>query len=124
MEQLEIKRRLEQAGTEYDKGLERFMGNVALYHKFLLKFLADHSYEEFLQALDDGNLPVAEKSVHTLKGTAGNLSLMALFHAADDTVQAIRAGKQGRNCSLLHRRSGKTMIRPAKQFATHYPNES
>lgn len=71
MEQLEIKRRLEQAGTEYDKGLERFMGNVALYHKFLLKFLADHSYEEFLQALDDGNLPVAEKSVHTLKGTAG-----------------------------------------------------
>ena len=95
MEQLAIKQRLEQAGTEYDKGLERFMGNVALYHKFLLKFLADHSYEEFLQALDDGNLPVAEKSVHTLKGTAGNLSLMALFHAADDTVQAIRAGKQG-----------------------------
>ena len=95
MEQLAIKQRLEQAGTEYDKGLERFMGNVALYHKFLLKFLADHSYEEFRQALERGDLPVAEKSVHTLKGTASNLSLMALFHAADDTVQAIRAGKKG-----------------------------
>ena len=112
MDQLAIKQRLEQAGAEYDKGLERFKGNTELYHKFLRKFLADGSYVEFEQALAARDMAAAEKSVHTLKGTAGNLSLMALFHAADDTVQAIR----GRNCSLLHRRSGKTMIRPAKQF--------
>ena len=36
---------------------------------------------------------MAEKSVHTLKGTAGNLSLMKLFQAADDTVQAIRTAQ-------------------------------
>ena len=95
MDQLAIKQRLEQAGVEYDKGLERFMGNTELYHKFLRKFLADGSYVEFEQALAARDMAAAEKSVHTLKGTAGNLSLMALFHAADDTVQAIRAGKQG-----------------------------
>ena len=39
MEQLEIKQTLGDVGVDYDKGLERFMGNVALYHKFLVKFL-------------------------------------------------------------------------------------
>ncbi|SDG73315.1 hypothetical protein SAMN05216584_11081 [Selenomonas sp. WCT3] len=90
MEQLQIKATLEQAGVDYDKGLERFMGNVALYHKFLLKFLNDGSYEEFVTSLSVPDMAMAEKSVHTLKGTAGNLSLMKLFRAADDTVQAIR----------------------------------
>ena len=90
MEQLQIKAMLEQAGVDYDKGLERFMGNVALYHKFLLKFLKDGSYEEFVTSLSVQDMAMAEKSVHTLKGTAGNLSLMKLFRAADDTVQAIR----------------------------------
>ena len=95
MDQLVIKQRLEQVGVEYDKGLERFMGNTELYHKFLRKFLSDGSYVEFEQALAAGDMAAAEKSVHTLKGTAGNLSLMTLFQAADDAVQAIRAGKQG-----------------------------
>ncbi len=101
MDQLAIKQRLEQAGAEYDKGLERFMGNTELYHKFLRKFLADGSYVEFEQALVARDMAAAEKSVHTLKGTAGNLSLMALFQAADDAVQAIRAGKQGSELQLL-----------------------
>lgn len=93
MEQLQIKATLEQAGVDYDKGLERFMGNVALYHKFLSKFLNDGSYEEFVTSLSVQDMAMAEKSVHTLKGTAGNLSLMKLFRAADDTVQAIRTAQ-------------------------------
>ncbi|WP_255448837.1 MULTISPECIES: histidine kinase [Selenomonas] len=93
MEQLQIKAMLEQVGVDYDKGLERFMGNVALYHKFLLKFLNDGSYEEFVTSLSVQDMAMAEKSVHTLKGTAGNLSLMKLFQAADDTVQAIRTAQ-------------------------------
>lgn len=93
MEQIQIKEMLEQAGVDYDKGLERFMGNVALYHKFLGKFLNDGSYEEFVASLASKDMALAEKSVHTLKGTAGNLSLMKLFRAADDTVQAIRTNQ-------------------------------
>ncbi|SFT82712.1 HPt (histidine-containing phosphotransfer) domain-containing protein [Selenomonas sp. GACV-9] len=93
MEQVQIKAALEQVGVDYDKGLERFMGNVALYHKFLVKFLADGSYKAFVNELATEDLGAAEKSVHTLKGTAGNLSLMRLFAAADETVQAIRTGK-------------------------------
>ena len=63
MEQMQIKATLEQAGVDYDKGLERFMGNVALYHKFLLKFLVDGSYADFVKELAAGDLVLAEKSV-------------------------------------------------------------
>jgi len=90
MDQLEIKQILCDVGVDYNKGLERFMGNVALYHKFLAKFLADGSYNDFIQAFAAGDMEQAGKSVHTLKGTAGNLSLMSLFKAADNTVQAIK----------------------------------
>lgn len=93
MEQLDIKQVLSDAGVDYNKGLERFMGNVALYHKFLLKFLGDGSFAQFKESFAAGNLEMAGKHVHTLKGTAGNLSLMRLFTAADETVQAVRAGK-------------------------------
>ncbi len=90
MDQLEIKQVLCDVGVDYNKGLERFMGNVALYHKFLLKFLDDGSCADFVKAFADGDMEKAGKSIHTLKGTAGNLSLMSLFKAADNTVQAIK----------------------------------
>ena len=93
MDQLEIKEILCAVGVDYGKGLERFMGNVALYHKFLGKFLDDTSFSQFQADFTAGDMEKAGKSVHTLKGTAGNLSLMRLYTAADETVQAIRAGK-------------------------------
>lgn len=93
MDQLDIKQILTDAGADYDKGLERFMGNVALYHKFLLKFLDDGSFAQFKQSIGENDMEKAGKHVHTLKGTAGNLSLMRLFKAADDMVKAIRSGK-------------------------------
>lgn len=103
MDQLEIKQILSDAGVDYNKGLERFMGNVALYHKFLLKFLGDGSFAQFKESFAAGNLEIAGKHVHTLKGTAGNLSLMRLFTVADEMVQAIRAGK---NCDELEPLAG------------------
>ena len=54
----------------------------------------DESFEEFCQGLKAGDLIMAEKAVHTLKGTAGNLSMMTLYQLADQTVKAIRAGQK------------------------------
>ncbi|BAL83993.1 hypothetical protein SELR_22850 [Selenomonas ruminantium subsp. lactilytica TAM6421] len=101
MEQLEIKQILSDAGTDYNKGLERFMGNVALYHKFLLKFLDDSSFAKFKESFAASDMEQAAKSVHTLKGTAGNLSLMSLFTAADEMVQALRVGKSSQETGPL-----------------------
>ena len=91
MEQLDIKQVFSDAGVDYNKGLERFMGNVALYHKFLLKFLGDGSFAHFKESFAAGNLENAGKHVHTLKGTAGNLSLMRLFVSSYDIVQAVHS---------------------------------
>ena len=68
------------------------MGNTDLYYQFLKKFLYDGSYEEFDMGIMVGDLQMAEKSVHTLKGTAGNLSLVRLYNTADAMVKALRAG--------------------------------
>ena len=83
---------LEAAGINYSKGLERFMKNRGLYEKFLTKFLNDASYSGFKTALAAGDLTAAEKSIHTLKGTAGNLSIENLYTLADSITQKIRHG--------------------------------
>lgn len=86
---------------DYEQGLARFLGNDSLYRRFLKKFLADGSEAAFQEALKAGELEKAEKDVHTLKGTAGNLSLIRLFHAADAAVQALREGQSGESVAEL-----------------------
>ena len=86
-ERLEI---YKNAGIDYDRGLDRFMGKATLYRKFLEKFLYDASFEEFRAGLATHDMLVAEQAVHTLKGTAANLSLNRVFNAADAMVKAIR----------------------------------
>ena len=87
----EHRRALEEWGVKYENGVERFMGNVALYEKFLLKFLSDASYQNFVEGMESGDMLRAERAVHTMKGTAGNLSLAPLFYVSDTMVNAIRA---------------------------------
>lgn len=87
--------------VDYEQGLARFLGNDNLYRKFLNKFLSDGSEAAFQDALKAGDLKQAEKDVHTLKGTAGNLSLLRLFHAADAAVQALRSGCSGEELARL-----------------------
>ncbi len=87
----ETRKALEAAGVSYEIGLERFMGNEALYENFLIKFLTDSSYQNFIDSMKRGDMEQAVRFVHTLKGTAGNLSLDPLFLSADAVVKAIRS---------------------------------
>lgn len=87
----ETRKALEAAGVSYEIGLERFMGNEALYENFLIKFLTDSSYKNFIESMKRGDMEQAVRFVHTLKGTAGNLSLDPLFSSADAVVKAIRS---------------------------------
>lgn len=81
------------AGIDYAKGLERFMGNEALYLEFLSKFLYDGSFQEFWAGIEMGDRSMAEKSIDTLKGTAANLSMVRLSALADTIGKEIREGK-------------------------------
>lgn len=89
------------AGIDYAQGLERFMGNAALYQQFLSQFLYDGSFEEFWAGMEMGDLQMAEKAIHTLKGTAGNLSMIRLFELSDEIVEALREGKTAEEIRTL-----------------------
>ena len=81
------------AGIDYAKGLERFMGNEALYLEFLSKFLYDGSFQEFWAGIEMGDISMAEKAIDTLKGTSANLSLVKLSTLADAIGKELRSGK-------------------------------
>ena len=44
---------------------------------------------------------MAEKAIHTLKGTAGNLSMIRLFELSDEIVEALREGKTAEEIRTL-----------------------
>lgn len=80
------------AGIDTDAGVERFMGNDALYEKFLQKFRDDKSYPELISALSLNNCDAAFTAAHTLKGVSGNLSLVRLYTLSAEITEHLRAG--------------------------------
>jgi len=82
--------KLKEAGVDYDEGLNRFMGSVDLYEKFLLRFPGDPSFNELKEAMENEDYKTAFKAGHTLKGTSGNLSLNDLYKATIPFVDALR----------------------------------
>ena len=86
------KQKAQNAGIDIDAGVERFMGNEALYEKFLHRFAEDKSYSELAAALAEGNCETAFTAAHTLKGVSGNLSLTKLQKIVSEQVEYLRAG--------------------------------
>ena len=91
----ELRKRLMQAGADIDGALERFMGNEGLYTRFARGFREDMNYDALLKAMEAGDVKAAFNAAHTLKGAAANMGLDTLSKAADDIVQAARAGNTG-----------------------------
>lgn len=80
-------------GIDYEDALDRFGGNVALYEKFIMRFLNDaHYYDDLKHALMIGECETGFRSAHSLKGVVGNLSFVQYFHAVDEVAEALRAG--------------------------------
>lgn len=83
---------LENSGVSYAEGLNRFSDNVALYEKFLTKFLLDETMSACCNAIAVKNYANAASSAHALKGVAGNLSMTRLHLACDMLVVCLRHG--------------------------------
>lgn len=82
---------LEESGVDYTEAMERFAGNASLYERLILKFLNDPHYENLQKALAENNIDQAFREAHSLKGVAGNLSFTALYAAASEVNEALRA---------------------------------
>ncbi|MCH5324975.1 MAG: hypothetical protein J1E39_07135 [Eubacterium sp.] len=81
---------LKELGVNIDEGLNRFMGNAALYERMLLKLPANVRAQEVLKHFEDGDFQAALEAAHNLKGVTGNLSVTPLYEAYTEAVKLLR----------------------------------
>ena len=74
--------------------MRRVAGNRKLYVKLLRRFVIENedTVERISKEIASGNLPTAERTAHTLKGTAGNLGSHGVQVSAGNLEKAIREG--------------------------------
>ena len=79
------------AGIKQVDGLKRVVGNKRLYRDLLAQFAAkqDDAAARISAALESGDLKLAERIAHTVKGVAGNLGIGQVFAAAEKLEGAI-----------------------------------
>jgi HPt (histidine-containing phosphotransfer) domain-containing protein len=79
-------------GFDLAAGLQRLLGNKALYRKLLLDFGSKYTTvaDEIRKALDAGNLDQTHRLVHNIKGLAGNLAATDLQTAAVEMEKLVK----------------------------------
>ncbi len=93
---MEFMDELEKLGVDVKEGMDRVMGDESLY-RMMLGMFADAvkttpvSVEDF----DAGDLTELTGRIHTLKGTAGNLSILPLFTRYTEMLGLLRGGQSG-----------------------------
>lgn len=85
-----FKQKLIENGADVEGTLHRFMGNEALFSKFLLKFKDDTNYGGLMESLDRGNYEEAFKFAHTLKGVSANLGLDPICRPVSALTELLR----------------------------------
>ena len=77
-------------GADYNSTMARFMGNEAMYLKFLDMLFKDDNLEKLGTALGQQDYEAAFAAAHTLKGVVGNMGLTPLFNAVCAIVEPLR----------------------------------
>lgn len=88
---------------DHEAGVERLMGNRALYLRVLARFRSDYrgGAMAIRAALAAHDTSLAQRLAHTLKGAAGMIDAPALYGAAQALEDALRGGR--RDAALLLR---------------------
>lgn len=84
---------LEELGVDLTSVMERFMGNEALYVKFLGRFVEDESFQNIQIQWKRGNIKEAFKEAHTLKGLLLNLGLENVMKSVMPITEQLRQGE-------------------------------
>ena len=91
----DFRQKMEENGADVETTINRFMGNEAMYLKFLGKFLDDQNYKMLGENLEAKNYEEAFKCAHTLKGVTANLGLDPIQKAVSELVEEIRGKEAG-----------------------------
>lgn len=92
--------KFEAYGGDYSDTMARFMGNEAMYRKFLGMLFQDQNLQKLGDALEGGDMQAAFEAAHTLKGVVGNMGLTPLYEAVCAIVEPLRAKAGGDYASL------------------------
>lgn len=88
-----FKQKLRECGADVETTVKRFMGNEAIYEKFVRKFPQDQNYRMLGEHMDSGNYEEAFKCAHTLKGVSANLGFDPVYKAVSNLVEELRGRK-------------------------------
>ena len=80
-------------GVDVDGGLKRLNGNEKLYTRLFGSFLKTLNANAIAPDFDCSDYNDIIEKAHTLKGTAGNLSVTPLYEAYTDILGLLRSGK-------------------------------
>ena len=83
--------KLTKAGVDVNEGLKRLDNDKDFYEELLEKFCNDSHYAELKKAMEAEDMENAFKEAHALKGMAGNLSCMRLYHVLVPFVEKLRS---------------------------------
>ena len=78
-------------GGNYEDAIGR-LRSERLVQKFVLKFMADGSYDLLCRSLEEKNYSEAFRAAHTIKGVCQNLSLTKLQDSSSRLCESLRAG--------------------------------
>lgn len=86
----QLRQKLEENGADVEGTLHRFMGNGALFLKFLLKFKDDQNFVLLRNSIEQKDYEEAFKAAHTLKGVSANLGLTPICDSASKLTELLR----------------------------------
>lgn len=79
----------EKMGGNYGEVVGRLRTDERV-QKFLMLFLKDTSFSDLANGIETGNVELAFRAAHTLKGICGNLSLTKLLALSESLTEALR----------------------------------
>ena len=75
-----------------EEGVGRLKGNKVIYKTLLKSYQKNTYWEQLKNDIESGDLVAAERTAHTIKGMAGNLSLTELFNIATVLDEQLKGG--------------------------------
>ena len=112
---------------DVNDGIERVMGDRALYARMLMRFRADYrsGAQPIRRALDGADVELAHRCAHTLVGTSGMIGAHQLHHCACDLEKAIRT-RSGREGAELQRLDSalRQVLAVCDAMIAGYPDEA
>lgn len=88
-------------GVDVDDGLKRLMGNEKLYRRLLGSFVKMIGTQAVDPDFDENDYAEAIEKAHSIKGTAGNLSLTPIYESYSEILNLLRTGKPGEAKAVL-----------------------